>query len=253
MSAGCSTDPKTVALKPRDPSKIITIPARTIALTPLQFPGDLPDHDAVRAAFVPLIVETLEEKGFKVVREGEYDSRLEKVTQEAGGFYDAKTGQIDDAKWQAARGRIYAELGEALGVGAVLTPVIVPVTANFGSGSARWDGVSQEVQAGGEAQGIFLGVWTSGSVGALSLNVTIRNMKGEVVYSGYGGIEVLQTLGAGGFNKLAIETLLKNPQRNALAVSVAMRPLAVAPSATALLPAEPATAVPASETTAAAP
>jgi hypothetical protein len=110
-------------------------------------------------------------------------------------------------------------------VDALLIVKVVPVSAAFGGGWARWDGASQQIRPNGFWSALTLNR-EAGNIGALSLVVGRRGMDDRLLYANAGGIQVMTTLSLGGrFVHEPPSQWLKDPERNAAAVRLTLGPL----------------------------
>ena len=215
---------------PYDPFKVpreeLVARTKTVALTQLALPADIPDPDHVRDTFRPLIESRMRAAGFAVVLEEEFESRWKRASEGEGGPYDPNSGKFNVEKAKVIRQRVFKSLQSELGVDAVLELGIVPVVVEFAAGRARWDGTFQDMQPGAVVKGVFLGSWSSGKVGALSLVARLRDMEDQILFSNAGGIEVTAKLSFGDkFVPVPVAELLKDPERNAAAVRLALAQL----------------------------
>jgi hypothetical protein len=107
---------------------------------------------------------------------------------------------------------------------ALVRSVFVPTRASFASGSARWDGVEQDL-----TKGFGGGLSAFGSVGhvpAVSLYLWIEDLDENPLYFDTGGVQVLSRLvGAGKFANVPVESLFTRPDFNARSVHTALKQL----------------------------
>jgi hypothetical protein len=200
---------------------------RTIAVSPVVIPGDLERPQPVQATFDSLIASQLRAAGFGIVPAAAVAQVLERASAEAGGLYNPTTGALDTVRAAAIDKAVRDELRERYSADALLGARLVTVTAEFSDGDVVWDGAIQSTESfGGAALRLMLGISKHGTVPAYSLSVQIKNVAGEQLYYNRGGIEV-----AGkwtGRNKLQLfprDQLFDEPDRNAGAVRIALRPL----------------------------
>jgi hypothetical protein len=205
---------------------------KTIALAPITLPEGLHDPDAVRAAFESLIESKLREGGLVIVppeRVGEiWDREMDAV----GGLYDPATGQRDEAKYQTVRRNTLSELRETCKADAVMWVFIQVVEAEWSGTTARWDGTTDSVKSRGRQMKESLpfammgvSVSYSGSVGALSLIVTVEDCQSTVLYNNRGGIQVIARFLNGDPIPVPASEILTNKERNAASVDIALNPL----------------------------
>jgi len=139
--------------------------------------------------------------------------------------FDPSTGQLDTVKTGLIRVRTRSELRSRFNADAWLHPSFLVRKAPFDRGVARWDGVSQLLRGKG-VLGWLAAAQKQGTVGALSLVVSIEDMSGNTLYVSAGGLQVLTTLGGKeGFTDVPEDSLFVDPQRNLEAVRVALEAL----------------------------
>jgi hypothetical protein len=213
---------------PYDPFKVprdeIESRIKTVALTPLQLPRDIEDPESVRATFRQLIESRMRAGGFTIIPDADFEARWDQASQEVGGLYDPMTGTYDKEKGK----QVYDKVMHAMAsdhVDALLIVKVVPANAPFGGGWAHWDGAQQQIRPGGFWSNVFLGS-VSGTVEGLSLIASMRDMDDRLLFVNAGGIQLLTTLSTGGhFVRVPVSQLLKDPERNATAVALALGPL----------------------------
>jgi hypothetical protein len=194
----------------------------------------------VRTAFRVLIESRMRAAGFTPLSDEEFEARWKRASEGAGGLYDPVSGTYNAEKAKAVRQTVLRALQSELGVEGVLEVGVIPVVVEFSAGRARWDGTTQDIQPGAVLKGVFLGAWSSGKVGALSFVARLRDMEDRVLFPNAGGIQVTATLSFGDkFVPVPPTELLKDPERNAAAVGLALAqltgeiaPTGVSPSGT---------------------
>ncbi len=101
------------------------------------------------------------------------------------------------------------------------TPSLVTVSAAWRNGIAGWDGTVERFGTGGGG--------AYGSVGALSLHVSIRDGDWRKVYFGTGGIQltarVVDSFWSSGFETIPDDELLRDANRIEQAIQGALRDL----------------------------
>lgn len=201
---------------------------KIIALRSPTLPDGLSRPDEVSASFESLITAELTSAGIGVVPAKEFDQLWKQGADSVGGLFDATTGKLDPAKLKALRGSVGRALKEKFNADAVLFPQFRIVKASFRSGRASWDGVKQTMTKG--FWGAMAGGNTYGTIPAISLIVFIDNDDGKDLFINSGGLQVAVKLGGGGkFVDLPVDSLFTDPERNATAVSRALKGLAETP------------------------
>jgi hypothetical protein len=222
---GCSSRPRTVTTDPFLVSKSeFRKTVKVIAVAPVEIPGGLPDATPVVDEFSALIDAGLARYGYSVIRPQKYESAWKKVCGDGNDFRDPKTGERDEARMAEAMTRTLESLGAAFKIDGILFADVVVVEAEFGAGSAVWDGTNQRLETAGPMESFFAGS-QRGVVGALSLRVRILDGEGRPVFLHSGGIEVLSKMAGKTFVKVPPQELFKDAQRNRKAVEIALKPL----------------------------
>ncbi len=222
---GCSSRPRTVTTDPFLASKSeFRKTVKVIAVAPVEIPGGLPDATPIVDEFSALIDAELARYGYSVIRPQEYESVWKNVSGDGNDFRDPKTGERDEARMAEAMAHTLEALGAAFKIDAVLFADVVVVEAEFGAGSAVWDGTDQELETAGPVESFFAGS-QRGVVGALSLRVRILDDEGKPVFLHSGGIEVLSKMSGKAFVKVPPQELFKDNERNRKAVGIALKPL----------------------------
>ncbi|OIR15364.1 hypothetical protein GALL_36860 [mine drainage metagenome] len=235
LTAGCAIEP------PAPPSHFTLAHdefyarVKTIAIAPLTVPADLANPEPVAKKFEPLIAEILRNAGYHVVPSKEYAALFEQAQSKQGGYFDAYSGKLDDAKYDAALKATREGLAAKFNVDAVLYPSIQPVDAPWHDQWATWDGVTETMQSftGLVGKGVVKlvtepasylleGPHEEGTVGAYSLKVSIEDMPGNRMYANQGGIQVLNKISGKAFIPVSREELFNDDARNAKAVSIAL-------------------------------
>jgi hypothetical protein len=176
--------------------------------------------------FEAMLLEGLRRRGFEPIDAARTRAAIEAFAQEEGGLYDPYTGEARDA---AVFTRVHRRLADSPGCQAIVTPRIVYVMATwqgdlFSTGTAFWDGVEQELDAGRNA---------SGRIGAISLQVRIADLDDRDLYFGVGGIRVAHRLEEHFFSSEFVPVppaeLLTDEGRNRRAIDLALRQVRKAP------------------------
>ena len=198
----------------------------TICLNPLGIAFEFPDRAQKVAALQADIRAVLESGGFTVVPSEPVVEAFQRVNEREGGYFDPHFGWRDEAKWQRVRAQAYAELHDRHHCDAVLIPSVAIVVAPWANGTASWDGVEDGVSSGWSS----LGSW--GRVPALSLWVSVRDLRDREIYFRTGGIQVVQHLHEGflrsTFEFIPEGDLLADASRNRNAVRLSLQDLLAA-------------------------
>jgi hypothetical protein len=202
---------------------------KIIAVAPVAVPEYLETPDPVRARFASIIENKLLEAGFSIVSSEEYAKIWEQMIEKIGGYFDPFTGQRNESKFTLIRKHCLQELCTKYNSNAVLYPEIRVVKAWFTGCEANWHGASDSLKV--PTKNKFESFWETcgggyGTLEAMSLIVTIKDMDNVVMYVNPGGIQVLTRIKDGeGFVPVPRNELFVNAERNITAVEVALEPL----------------------------
>jgi hypothetical protein len=199
---------------------------KVVALRSPRPPQEVAHPEAIMAEYDSLLAAELSDAGFTVIPASVADSIVQQVSDSLGGLFDVKTGAMDESKKEVLAERLRRELRASHNADAILYCSFELRKAVFGSGTARWDGVSETVTKG--VFGFFSGSQTQGTVGAMSLFVALQDLSGRDLYVNGGGIRVLSklsTFSREAFKDQPIDSVFARPKRNANAVHVALERL----------------------------
>lgn len=226
LTASCAGGPKVVDdVDPFQTSREqFRKSTRIVAIADVQLPDGLPEAEPIEQEFYTLIESRLRKQGLTIVAPQQYTAVWEKLKQENGGFVDADTGERKEGDLAIAMGQALKQLNAGFQLDAVFVPTVVVVEAPFGSGRAVWDGTAQSIKTGGVMKGFFAGS-PDGTLGALSLRLTVYNTSGDMIYRNAGGIEVLSKLEGKDFVLVPRQELFKDDERIRNAVKTALDPL----------------------------
>jgi hypothetical protein len=192
----------------------------TIAVVPVSLPRYLGDAGGARARFDALIETSLREAGFSIVPARGVARVWSRVMDEIGVIPDPDTGEMDRATFESVAQRLRLELRRGFSADGVLFPSIRVVRVEYGGGWAAWDGAREPISIDGSwGVGSHL---SRGTVGALSLFVTVEDASGAAVYLGRGGIQVLSRISGSKFVTVPVKDLLAREERNRAAVDLAL-------------------------------
>jgi len=185
---------------------------RTIAVLPVTLPRYLGGAGGARARVDALIETSLRKAGFAIV-----------PSQEVAGVWRRVLDEIDRAMVESVAERLRDELRRGFSVDGVLHPSVRVVRAEYGGGWVAWDGAREPTSIDGSwGVGSHL---SRGTVGALSLFVTVEDTSGATVYLARGGIQVLSKISGLKFVPVPVNDLLASEERNRAAVDLAVGPL----------------------------
>jgi len=200
---------------------------RTIAVASVSVDRSLrPLRERARTTFEPLLETRLREAGYAVMPAAVADSVWNAVRDSAGGYYDTYTGAVVREKLRAVYEGTRRRL-RALGADAWLVPSIEVVHPGFSGDEARWNGVSESTGGRGGLAGFLIGR-SVGTLTALSLDAQIEDTeRGAIVHHRRGGIQLSAKIVDGALREIAPDALLRDGERNAMAVTLALDSLTV--------------------------
>jgi hypothetical protein len=205
----------------RVPRERLLADHRRVALIPLVI-GPIAQREAVIARYAQLLRPRLAAAGFEVVTGDDYSSDWEKITRDAGGFYDPVTGDLDQARFDAARRTALAAFAKRHDVRGAVFPVVVSRDASVVSGVAKWDGAEQLVADSDSKFGAFFTVagYLTAEFPALSLQLRIVDAGNATLYESYGGIQPLSQFEKGRIVDVPESRLFGNLARDVAAVDL---------------------------------
>ena len=203
---------------------------RTLAIGPLAI-HDAPRSDEIQQRYHELLAAKLRQLGFAVAGDNEYADLWTAEAAAAKGYYDPFTGNLDRAKLQASRQRVFALLHDKYPIDAVILPSVAGREAPFSSGKAHWDGVSEPVTTKKHGLGALLDRDSDylGYIDAISLELRIADGDDTTLFEDSGGIQVIEQVAGGRQIAVPQAELFADAAKNAQAVEAAFRELASAP------------------------
>ena len=161
---GCATASPSSAFQ--IPEEQFHSKVKRIALAPIAVPSQLGVSEPAKLRFDALIEAKLQEAGFTTFPAKEWGEAFTRIQQEAGGLFDPRTGELDDAKVKTILLRTVEELRGRFQLDAILFPRVHVVKAKFTGAWARWDGASDSLTSG---LSVLATSGISGTVPALTL------------------------------------------------------------------------------------
>jgi hypothetical protein len=198
---------------------------RVVAQAPMILPGGMGAEkaQAIHAAFQQLMADALEQRGFTVIPARQTYQISDRLIRDLGGAFDPRK---DLEKFRVYRDSLRHEIRETVGVDAIVSAEIVPVTATYSSATARWDSAAQNAVTGGLGVAELLFGANAGTVPALSLLVSMEDaVSGERMWSGLSGVHVLSKREANKWVPIPVEKALSDQTRNRNAVRIVFRSL----------------------------
>ena len=192
---------------------------------PLRLPGDLVQLRTERDHLETLLIEGLEDVGYRVVKvpvEG-WDDAVEKV----GGLYNPQTGKIDQQQYQAATAAYFETFPPEEGIDALAVPFVIVEAVQFDDYSAFWSGTSQNAKSfGSHVLHGLVGISVRGKMRGLSLRFGIDSPEGKKLYLQIAGIELYDRLTAAtSVERRPLKDLLKDEERLREAVRMVAEPM----------------------------
>jgi hypothetical protein len=187
---------------------------RTIALFPLSADVDVPQ--CLDSISEHAMTTDLEAAGFSLIPSFVQQEIWMRITEDAGGFYDPLTGELDEVRSAAGVQRFRAELRAKDAPDAILYPHVWAVEASAVGGRARWDGTSEAVSR-------LLG----DLVLALSYVIVVEDLEGTPMFVNGGGLQVAERWDTSSDEVVSVsaEDLCAEPDRIIRAVDIALAPL----------------------------
>jgi hypothetical protein len=170
-----------------------------------------------------LVVERLTTAGFFVVPSTKYAELWTRITYEAGGIFDPRTGERDEQRFKAATDQLTRELHDMFGHDAVVYPEIRATEVRIDGwtevsglwGVAQWDGVTVRAPFGNDY------------VNAVSVAVIIEDVDGNQLYECNGGIAVTERWDSDAVEMVRVlsDDVFGEDDRLNRAIDIALRPL----------------------------
>lgn len=214
---------------------------KTIGLMPVEVDDSVPDADVVALALEEEITQRLQRGGFTVLSPDAMRAIRARAQAAIGGVYDPMTGARLPERFAALQEFAQHEYQTHQAVDAVLHADLVRRQVTFARGVATWDGVSEQISSSRASAGVQRalsllapgkGTLWEAHAGALSLVVTLTDLRGKTLYSRSGGVLALEYpttyMGLVTRYELTVSgpaSLSGNPSLTARALDVALNPL----------------------------
>ncbi len=189
---------------------------RTIALFSLSADSDEDIPPCVDSIAEHVVTTRLEAAGFSVIPSFVQEEIWTRITEDAGGFYDPLTGELDQERFDDAVRQFRAELAAKEAPDATLYPHIWRAEVDAVLGKATWDGVSES------------GSYRLGDLVLVrSYVVVIEDQDGTPLYVNGGGLHLAERWDGAQRDivDIPIEELCEEPERIVHAIEIAMDPL----------------------------
>jgi len=186
--------------------------AQRLLLVPVRVPDDVRVSQETTASIDSAIAAHAATLGVEVIGAQEYAAIWQRLTEEAGGFFDPYTGRRDEPEFEAAVAQLYRELEERFQPNALLYPELIVVEAYVEGDLAEWSGTDQRLDEPVEPGSAVL---------ALTLAMAIDDIEGNELYYREAGLVILDA--SEGW--IPHDLLREEPQRIGRAVETALEPL----------------------------
>lgn len=211
---------------------------KTVAVMPVKTPIDVPGRAEAEARIEQALEARLAAAGIAVIPASEMRALRDKVRAALGGYFDPRTGDVDEQRVKAFDEHVSSEFRRLHPSDAWLYSRVEPRRAPAQGPWAAWDGI-EESTIGADSFGgrVFGSPAVAGSLGALSLHVGMLTPMGEVLYHRYGGLQLVeyyeQSSGASmfglpeniGYVPVRQDAILTDPAREQRAIALALDPL----------------------------
>ena len=201
---------------------------KTIAIVSIKMPSKMDRAPQIAERYESLITTELRRAGFKVVPSKEYAAVWDPMVKQIGGFFDPKTGQMDEKKFKTVRELSFREMASKKNVDAFLLAGFTVTKARWHGNTASWHGTTEATTGKEGFLASLAAAGASGVVPALSLVVVISNPAGNTYYVNAGGIQLLMQY-KGDFVSVPEHELFVDPGKDAKAVKIALTPLMEGP------------------------
>ncbi len=178
------------------PRAEILASVKTIGVMPIEGDRVVPNEDEFGARLEQGIIERLQSAGFTVVPPSAMRAVRARGQATLGGLYDPLTGTAIRDRLEALEEFSRSEYRALHPVDAVLFVKVIRRPANLDFGAAEWDGVRERVSSEPGITTVLQyalgGTKTVAKASALSLAVKLVNLNGQTLYTGYGGLLLLE-------------------------------------------------------------
>ncbi len=218
MLCACKTTP------PYNPYKVEKneiIQVKRIALMPVGIFIEVDDEAKQEAFFHDELVTRFTDKGFTVIPAQEWRNIYEPLKKSSGELYDPTTGKPNKEKLKAVREQARAVYIEKFTPDAFLYSGVMPVKAEWHHNNATWDGHQAPTTGVSGFWADFTSPQAYGTVGALSFFINIEDRNQRDLFVEFGGLQLLQHVGHGGFTPRPKTERLVNEQENSNSVNLA--------------------------------
>jgi hypothetical protein len=211
---------------------------KTVAVMPAKIPTDVPNRAQAETRIEQALEARLATAGITVIPASEMRALQDKVRAALGGYYDPRTGDVDEQRAKAFNEHVDSEFRRLHPADAWLYSRVESRRVPAQGAWASWDGV-QESTIGAASFGgqVFRSPAVTGSLQALTLHVGVLTPMGEVLYQRYGALQLLEyyeeSSGASAFGlpehigyvPVSPDAILIDPAREQRAIALALDPL----------------------------
>lgn len=228
----------TAAAATLQPPETVRARLKTVAVMPARVPTDVPNRAQAEMRIEQALEARLVSAGITVIPASEMRAVQDKVRAALGGYYDPRTGDVDEPRAKAFNEHVDSEFRRLHPADAWLYSRVESRRVPAQGAWASWDGV-QESTIGAASFGsqVFRSPAVAGSLQALSLHVGVLTPTGEVLYHRYGALQLLEyyeeSSGASAFGlpehigyvPVSPDAILTDPAREQRAIALALDPL----------------------------
>lgn len=144
-----------------------------------------------------LVRQYLVRHGYEVVPDHVFDNAWNQAVRTYGNMYDPTTGRVDPQTWRVVMVTTAATLREQGDIDAIVFADVIEHDVQHSYGMqhyARWYGVTRKPALQGPGEGVPVDFDWGQQVKAASVWVTVYNRDLELLFSGRGGLDVLQAI-----------------------------------------------------------
>jgi len=168
------------------------------------------------------IYHALEDAGYHplALDDANYAELWHNEVADAGGIYDAATGQFRPDAYALALSHLAKWIGTHQDCALILSPTLVLKTADFVGNRASWDGVIKA-----QPESTVVGSHYGGTTRGLSVKLVALNPQGEWQFTAYGGLMLPYETNYDKNTMTLRDNLLADPEETADGVRAALMPL----------------------------
>jgi hypothetical protein len=180
-------------------------------------------NEAIPKTYEDLVISALKKANIESIPSEEYAKIWEPIEKKSGGFFDPKTGQLDEKKMTESRKQAMNLVNTKFTADGSVYIFFTIANAIFDKSEASWDGV-MEISTGYNTKLLYPNA--HGRMPALSLLISMKDLDENIIYRNAGGIHLLKYIHPTGsyFVDVPIDQLFIDNSKNERAVNAAMKP-----------------------------